>query len=183
MGFWNWLDWTLAAMVAISVVAAVKKGFVREVISLAALVAGITVAALGYQRASTFFEDMAKSHELALALGFLTLLLAVLVLGALVSKLAQHLVNAAGLGLFNRFMGAAFGLVRGVLLDSIILLVMVAFMIKPQAVQESTLAPYVMLGANVLSQAMPKELKAEFQLGFGRFRQALQRGAKKADKN
>ena len=78
---------------------------------------------------------------------------------------------------------AVFGVVRGVLLGSILLLVMVAFMIKPQAVQDSTLAPYVMLGAKVLSQAMPKELKAEFRLGFGRFRQALQRGTKKAEKN
>jgi membrane protein required for colicin V production len=183
MGFWNWLDWTLAAIVVVSVVAAVKKGFVREVISLAAAVAGLMVAALGYQRASTVFESMAKSHELALALGFLTLLLAVLVLGALVSKLAQHLVKAAGLGLFNRFMGGVFGVVRGVLLGSILLLAMVAFMIKPEAVQQSTLAPYVMVGANVLSQAMPKELKAEFQLGFGKFRQALLRGAKKTGKN
>ena len=55
---WNWLDWTLVGVVLLSAFTAFLKGFIRELISLAALVAGLVVAAVGYQRASAWFEDV-----------------------------------------------------------------------------------------------------------------------------
>jgi membrane protein required for colicin V production len=180
MGAWNWLDWIFAAIVAVSVMAAIAKGFVRELISLASLVIGLVVAAIGYPRAALWFEDLTKSHEIALGLGFLVLFLGTLLLGGLVSLLARKLIKTAGIQWFDRFLGAVFGLVRGVLVDCILLLVLLAFAIKPGAVQQSTLAPYVTAGANVISLALPANLKAQFRLGFARFRETLIQKDKKA---
>lgn len=182
MGTWNWLDWTLAAIAVASVVTAVIKGFIRELISLAAVVVGLVVAALGYTRAAIWFEDLTKSHEIALGLGFLVLFLAVLVVGALVSHLVRKLIKAAGVEWFDRFLGGVFGLVRGVLVDAVLLLALVAFAIKPGAVQQSTLAPYVTAGARVLALAMPGSLRTQFQQGFEKFRQALIQSDKKLTK-
>jgi uncharacterized ion transporter superfamily protein YfcC len=83
MATWNWLDWILAAIVVGSVVAAMMKGFVQELISLASVVVGLMVAAIGYPRAALWFDDLTKSHEIALGLGFLVLFLGTLVVGAL----------------------------------------------------------------------------------------------------
>ena len=173
MGNWNWLDWILAGIVVISMVAAMLKGFIRELISLASVVLGLVVAALGYTRAALWFDDLTKSHEIALGLGFLTLFLATLLAGALVSLLAQKLIKTAGVQWFDRFLGGIFGLVRGVLVDSILLLVMVAFAIKVESVRQSSLAPYVTTGTRVVALVMPESLKAQFGLGFEKFRQAL----------
>ncbi len=173
MGSWNWLDCILATVVVISIVAAILKGFVRELISLASVVIGLAVAALGYTRAAAWFEDLTRSHEIALGAGFLTLFLGTLVLGALVSLLARKLIKVAGLQWFDRFLGGIFGLVRGVIVDCVLLLVLVAFAIKPEAVQHSDLAPYVAAGARVIALAMPASVKGPFQAGFERFRQAL----------
>jgi membrane protein required for colicin V production len=180
MGAWNWLDWTFAAIVAASVIAAIMKGFVRELISLASLVVGLVVAALAYPRAALWFEDLTKSHEIALGLGFLVLFLGVLLLGSLLSLLARKLIKTAGVQWFDRFLGAVFGLVRGVLVDCILLLVLLAFAIKPGAVEQSSLAPYVTTGANVISVVMPGNLKAQFRLGFEKFRDTLIQKDKKA---
>jgi membrane protein required for colicin V production len=182
MGAWNWLDWTFAVIVAASVVAAIVKGFVRELVSLAALVIALVVAAVGYPRASLWFEDLTKSHEIALGLGFLVLFLGILLLGGLVSLLAHKLIKTAGIQWFDRFLGAVFGLVRGVLVDCILLLVLLAFAIKPRVVQQSSLAPYVTAGTRVISLAMPADLKAEFRLGFERFKETLIQNDKKAIK-
>jgi len=183
MGAWNWLDWTFAAILAGSVLFAIMKGFVRELISLAALVAAIVVASLAYPRAALWFEDLTKSHEIALGLGFLTLFVAVLILGGVVSLLARKLIKSAGIEWFDRFLGGVFGLVRGVLVDCVLLLVLVAFAIKPGAVQQSSLVPYVTTGAHIISLAMPTNLKAQFRLGFERFRETLNQNDKKALKN
>ncbi len=183
MGAWNWLDWTFAAIVVASVAAAIMRGFFRELISLASLVIGLVVAALAYPRAALWFEDLTKSHEIALGLGFLTLFLGILLLGSLVSLLARKLIKTAGIQWVDRFLGAVFGLVLGVVVDCILLFVLLAFTIKPGAVQQSTLAPYVTAGARVISLAMPGNLKAQFRQGFEKFRETLIQNDKKAIKN
>ncbi len=183
MGTWNWLDWILATVVVASVVAAAWKGFIRELISLASVVAGLVIAALAYPRAALWFEDLTRSHEVALGVGFLALFVATLVVGLLVSALADKLIRTAGLKWFDRFLGGVFGLVRGIVVDCIVLMAMVAFSIKPEAAQQSLLAPYVATGARVVAVAMPRELKAQFGAGLGKFRQALIQNDKQAANN
>jgi membrane protein required for colicin V production len=182
MAMWNWLDWTLAGIVTLSVVAALMKGFIRELISLASVVVGLVVAAIGYSRVALWFEDLTRSHEIALGLGFLTLFLATLAVGALAALLARKLIKTAGVQWFDRFLGGVFGLVRGVVVDSVLLLVLVAFAIKPDAVRQSSLAPYVATGARVIALLMPENVKAQFRLGFEKFRQTLIESDKKATK-
>jgi membrane protein required for colicin V production len=183
MANWNWLDGILAGVVLISIVTAILKGFVRELISLASVLAGLGIAALGYRRAGPWFDGLTSSHEVALGLGFLTLFLGTLVVGALVSYFAKKLIQKAGLEWFDRFLGGIFGLVRGIAVDCILLMVMLAFSLKSEATQRSALAPYVVSGARVIVLAMPADLKGEFQSGFEKFRQALIENDKKAVQN
>ncbi len=173
MGTWNWLDYILAAIVVASVVRAMMKGFVQELISLASVLIGLVVAAIGYQRAALWFDDLTKSHEVALGLGFLVLFLGTLLAGALVGLLARKLIKSTGIEWFNRFLGGIFGLVRGVLIDAIMLMVLLAFAIKPDVVQKSALAPYVTTGTRVIALVMPGSLRDQFHLGFEKFREAL----------
>ena len=180
MGAWNWLDWTLAGVVGMSVLTAFFKGFTRELISLAAVLAGLVVATLGYERSSLWFEDLAHSHRVALGLGFLALFLGTLLVGLLVSFLARKLIMTAGLQGFDRLLGAGFGRVRGILVDSVLLMALVAFAIKPEAVQRSTLAPYISNGARAIAVAMPSDLKAQFWDGFQRLRRGFSEAGEKS---
>jgi len=170
---WNWLDCILAAIVAASVITAVMKGFVRELISLGSVLVGLGVAAFGYPRAAGWFDDITKSHEIALGLGFLVLFVGTLIVGTLVGMVARKLIKTSGLEWFDRFLGGIFGLVRGVLVDAILLMAFVAFAIKPEAVRQSVLAPYVTTGARAIALIMPGGLRAQFHLGFEKFREEL----------
>ena len=75
MSTWNWLDWTLTLVVVASIASAAMKGFTRELISQASVMAGLAAAALGYTWAAAWFEDLTRSHDVALAAGFLALFL------------------------------------------------------------------------------------------------------------
>lgn len=173
MGTWNWLDGILAAIVVASVVTAMMKGFVQELISLATVLIGLVVAAIGYTRAAVWFDDLTKSHEIALGLGFLVLFLGTMIAGALVGIVARRLIKTAGIQWFDRFLGGIFGLVRGVLVDAVVLMIMLAFAIKPDVVQQSALAPYVTTGTRAIAMVMPGDLRAQFQSGFEKFRDEL----------
>jgi membrane protein required for colicin V production len=183
MGNWNWLDGILACVVLISIVTAILKGFIRELVSLASVLAGLAIAALGYRRAGPWFDDLTSSHEMALGLGFLTLFVSTLVVGAVVSFFAKKLIQKAGLRWFDRFLGGVFGLARGMVVDCVLLMVMLAFSMKAEAIQQSRLAPYIVTGARVIVLAMPADVKAEFQRGFEKFRQALIENDKKVIKH
>lgn len=183
MATWNWVDWTLTLIAVVSIITAAMKGIIRELISLAAVVLGLAVAALGYQRAAVWFDDLTRSHEVALAAGFLTLFLGILVLGAVLSSVARRLINTAGLQSFDRILGGIFGAFRGLAIDCILLLALVAFAVKPDAVNQSVLAPYVTTGARAIAFLMPADLKSQFHLGFDKFREALIQQDKKAPKN
>ena len=176
-------DWMICAVILINVVAAAMQGFTRELIGLASVVVGLVVAALGYTWAAAWFEDLARSHDVALAAGFLALFVAILVLGALVSVLAKKMIKTAGLQSFDRVLGAIFGALRGLAVDCILLLALVAFAIKPEAVQQSVLAPFVTTGARVIALLMPADLKSQFRQGFEKFREALIQQDKGITKN
>jgi membrane protein required for colicin V production len=175
MNGWNWLDWALAAVVLFSTVTALGKGFVRELISLAALVAALVIAALFYSKTAVWFQDLTSSQKVAEGIGFLVLFLGVLMVSGIVSMLASRLIRTAGLQVFDRLLGALFGLVRGVVVDSVLLMVLVAFAIKPGAVERSVLTPYVNNGARLLALAMPSAMKAQFREGFEKLREAVNR--------
>ena len=177
---WNWLDAALLGIVAISVVAAMWEGLVREVISLASLVAGVAVAALEYGRAAVWFRGYTDSPEMAKGLGFLALFFGILIAGAIISFLLRKMVQKAGLAWFDRFLGGIFGLARGFVICSVLLLTMVAFSIRSAVVQGSTFAPYIMMGARVISATLPQDLRSQFQNGLEKFRNALIERDKKA---
>lgn len=173
MAHWNWLDWVLATIVLVSVVTAIWKGFVAELITLASAIAALIVAALGYERLAPVLSGITRNREVALGVSFILLFAAVLVIGALVSIVAKKLVRKVQLQWFDRFLGGVFGLVRGVLVDCIVLLVMMTFAIQHAAVQKSVLAPYVTVGSELLAFVMPKDMKSDFHAGFEKFKQEL----------
>ena len=180
MAHWNWLDWVFAIIVFLSVVTALWKGFVAELITLASAITALIIAALNYERVAPLLAGITNSRGVALAAAFILLFAAVMVLGALVSLIARKLIRKVELQWFDRFLGGVFGLVRGLLIDCVVLLLMMAFAIQQGAIQRSTLAPYVTEGARVLALAMPHNMKGDFNAGFKKFRKALIETDKKA---
>ena len=173
MAHWNWLDWVLATIVFVSVVTALWKGFVGELIALASAITALIIAAYNYERVAPLLKAFTRTRGVALGVSFILLFAGVLVMGALVSILARRLIKKVELQWFDRFLGAVFGLLRGLLVDCVLLLVMMAFAIQPEAVRKSTLAPYVTAGSRVLALAMPGKMRSDFRVGFERFKKAL----------
>jgi len=74
-------------------------------------------------------------------------------------------------------LGAAFGIVRGLLFSLALVTIMVAFApgssaaSPPSAVVQSRLAPYVMEASHVLTAIAPHDLKTEFQKRYDQVKQ------------
>jgi membrane protein required for colicin V production len=112
----NWADWTIVAILGVSCVFSLLRGFVKEALSLAAWICATFVAIAFYERLAALFERWIETPSLRLVLAFAALFIATLLIGAIVNKLVGTLIAASGLGGVDRLLGMVFGLARGLLI-------------------------------------------------------------------
>jgi len=162
----NVLDWSVVLILLISVVFSIIKGFVRELLGMASLVAAFVVGAWFYRTAASPFKEVVKTENIALFLGFAFVFLGTLLLGALVIWIVQKLIKFAHIQWFDRLLGAAFGFIRGWILGSIVFLALTSFEVQAERVRSSQLAPYYLPGARIIALAAPEDFKTRFMDGY-----------------
>lgn len=117
----NWIDATIVLILILSVIMGFINGFVKEVASLAALILGIW----GAIRFSTFtagklydYFDMTGQYVgiIAFVITFGVIVIVIHFIGIVADKI----VSAASLGFINRILGMGFGLLKSVLIMSVI---------------------------------------------------------------
>src|SRR5690625_2495355 len=104
----NWADWIILAVIGISCVISLKRGFVREALSLVTWVTAFVVAIAFHDRLATLLVDQVGTASLRSLLAFGTLFILTLIIGALVNLLISALVQATGLGGTDRVLGMVF---------------------------------------------------------------------------
>jgi membrane protein required for colicin V production len=183
----NWLDAVLAIIVAASVAASFRKGLSREIIGLASVVLGLVLGCWFYGSVAAYLIRYLSSRGLANFAGFLIVFGGVVVVGALVSKIVGKFLKVTGLSFFDHLLGAAFGIVRGVLIAAAVVMAMLAFAPgdqPPQAVVNSRLAPYAATTARIFVAMAPRELKDGFHKTYAEVLEAwkhtLENGGHKA---
>jgi membrane protein required for colicin V production len=110
------LDWGVIVVVTLSLLFAFVRGFTRELIALLTWVFGIVVALTFSETVARWFPDFGANEAARYVLAFALILVAALVAGALVAWPLNTVIRKSGLGFVDRFLGALFGLARGLLL-------------------------------------------------------------------
>ncbi len=164
----NPLDWMIAALLTYSALRAAMNGLFREIFSLGGFLIGFPLACWYYRDAAGSLRGLISTPALAQFAAFLLILAASTIVANLLGRLFRSGVRTVGLGWADRLGGAAFGLVRGMLLGSAILLAITAFLPTAPWVGESFLAPYLLRGAHAVSFAMPSDLRARLTDSLGR---------------
>ena len=162
----NLLDWFVLFILVASVVFSLLRGFVRELLGMLSLALAFFVGVWFYRTGASPFKEVVKTENIALFLGFAFVFLGTLLLGALVIWIVQKLIKFAHIQWFDRLLGAAFGIIRGWLLGSIVFLVLTSFDVQAERVRSSQLAPYYLPGARIIALAAPEDLKTRFLNGY-----------------
>ncbi|MFA7553272.1 MAG: CvpA family protein [Spongiibacteraceae bacterium] len=143
----NWADWTITAILGISMLVSIKRGFVKEAISLAIWVAAFFIAVAFHERLAVLMTSMLESVSLRYMLSFAALFAATFVVGSMVKYLIGELIKMTGLSGTDRLFGMAFGLARGVVIVmALLILLPMAFPINQDSWwQQSFLIPHFLL--------------------------------------
>jgi membrane protein required for colicin V production len=184
----NWLDYVLIAILLFSVVLSARKGFSREIIGLVAAVFALVSGMWFYGLAGAPFIPYVSSTRVANLIGFLLVIFAVLLCGGLAGWIVNRFLRTIGLSFFDRLLGAAFGLARGLLVAVALLTAYMAFgpevdskTVSSSLVQTSVLhsriAPYVLDASHLFVAIAPMELKSSFRKHYIELKSALEKNA------
>jgi membrane protein required for colicin V production len=112
----NWVDATVLAVVAISAIAALVRGFVREVLGIAAWVGAgfFAVATAGLVRPK--IEQFVPNPDLSGPIAYGGMFLIALIVLSIVVGIFGGAVRNSVLGGVDRTLGLVFGILRGVVL-------------------------------------------------------------------
>ncbi len=115
-------DYAVLAIVGVSVLLSIMRGFVREVLALISWVAAFIVARLYALELVPMLPEAIPSAELKMLAAFLIVFLTTLLLCSLLAIALSHIFKKVGLGWIDRGLGAVFGVLRGILVVCILVL-------------------------------------------------------------
>ncbi len=120
----NWADWAIIAVLGVSVLISVIRGFVREAMSLVVWAAALAVAMFFYQHLALWLVDVIDTPSLRFVVAWLVLFIAVLIVGGMVNYLLGQMIRATGLSGTDRLLGVIFGGARGAIVVLVVLIVL-----------------------------------------------------------
>jgi len=154
----NLFDYILIAIVGLSMVLSLWRGFMREVISLTGLVAAFLIAGRTSSIVGGFLSQWITKGVLTDILGFAIVFTGIMLTVGLIGGMIRKLVDKADLTATDRTLGVFFGLARGVLLISLFFLIYTSYSKagKPW-MQNSMLTPYALELADLIGKAIPEQ--------------------------
>ena len=159
-------DYAVLVIVGVSIIISMMRGAVRELLSIAGWLGAFYVAKTYATMLMPVLPQDIPTEQLRLLAAFVILFLAVLLIVNLLAIALSGLIKKIGLGWLNRFFGAFFGFIKGLLIVSV-LVFLAGFTNLPKdnrwtnAMFSSPLEALVKKGLQWLPQSVAKHVKYE----------------------
>ena len=127
----NFIDYIILILAVAFIIDGYRNGIIISLASIAALILGIYIAVhFSNYLDATLIEHVNPSKKWLPILSFCITFLLVVIAIIVVAKLMEKLVDVVGMGFLNHLGGAALGLVKGIILVSILLFIATSFVMK-----------------------------------------------------
>ncbi|TVU73640.1 CvpA family protein [Cobetia crustatorum] len=107
-----WIDWLCLGLIGISILLGLMRGLLSEALGLAGWLVALVAARQFGAEAGGLFEEIILSPGIRTAVGFVLVVIGTVLLWGLMLRLLERLVQAVGMGGFNRLLGGVFGALR-----------------------------------------------------------------------
>ncbi|WP_062270070.1 CvpA family protein [Endozoicomonas arenosclerae] len=162
----TWIDWVIAAIVIVSALISLKRGFFKEVLSLLTWIVAVFVAWTFNGSVANLLTQYVETPSVRIISASLMLFVATLLVGGLVNRIFAELVEATGLTGTDRLLGMVFGGLRGCLLVVLVVgLMTFAPLENDEAWQDSVLLPHFLLLADWSKETVIQWVEPVLQAG------------------
>ena len=139
------VDNLILAVIAISSAFGVRRGFIKEIMSLLSWIAALLVSRVYSGSLASILENLIDNPSVRYVIAFSVLFVVIIMLGTLLNHFMSKLLVVTGLKTIDRLLGAVFGVARGTVIVLVFLFVLNVFVSESEWWQQSTLIPYGMV--------------------------------------
>ena len=163
----NPFDTVIIVILGYCIIRGFFRGLIKEVASIIGVIGGFYAGYTYYSVVARYLSEWIPSQTYSNILGFMFLFCGVFVAVSLMGVILKYLMNIAFMGWIDRISGTIFGAAKGILITSIILVILTAFLPKGAPIlANSHLAPHVSDVAEAMSKIVSKEIKQDFTNKF-----------------
>ncbi|MFH1625904.1 MAG: CvpA family protein [Pseudomonadota bacterium] len=156
----NWLDIVSIVIVAISMIFGLKRGLIKEIFTLLALILGVVVATRVYSQGAEILGGVIHNPNAAKIVSFIVIFFLVAALLTVIGIFLRNLIRLIQLGWIDRLGGTLFGFLRGAIIVGVGLVFITRYPIlgSEKWVQGASLAPFFLNLIESLWKLVPPDL-------------------------
>ena len=169
----NLFDIIVIVILGYCLIRGIFRGLVKELSSIIGVFGG-------FYAAYTYYPVLAKPLSKWIAnvgylniLSFLIIFCGVFIVISILGIIINYLLKIVFLGWLDRVSGAMFGAMKGILIVSVLLIALTAFLPKnTPIIKDSLLAPYVTLVSEKMAKVISKDMKHDFSTKIATIKKA-----------
>ena len=169
----NPFDIFIIIVVGYSLIRGLFRGLVKEVSSIIGVLGGFYAAYSYYPTVAKLLSGLIINPSYLNILSFLIIFCSILIVISILGVVIKYLMNVAFLGWVDRACGLGFGLIKGLLIVTVLFIILTTFLPKgAPLIKKSVLAPHVIWISEKMVNLVPKEMKKDFFGKLDEFKKA-----------
>ncbi len=162
----NWLDILISLILAVFVFFGLRRGLIKELVSIVAISAGIIAGVMFYPPFGDLFirHNFVKNKAIACVGGFIVVMFGTYLALKIIGWGLNKLIGNLNLNWIDRICGGIFGGVKGVIATFLIISALSFFFPEDEPLfKNSILTPHIDRAFSVLKQTTPPDFKEKLQ--------------------
>lgn len=160
----HFLDWTFGIVIAISIIIGLFKGLIQELFSLGFFILAAALAYRLYPWGGEIIRTFFPTTWLAHVVAFVSIFVIVLAVGIIVTWMIRKVFIHGPLKTIDRVLGGVLGLIRGVLICTLVTLLLYRVPHKTQWVGQSRTAVSLYRGFLLLAKVLPDSIQRSLEV-------------------
>ena len=159
----NPIDMVIVVVLVYCLIRGIFRGIVKELSSIVGVLGGFYAAYTYYGEAAVFLQRWISDTAYLNILSFIAVFGGVLIIVSLLGVLIRFLLKVVFLGWVDKTLGAGFGIIKAVLIVSVLLIPLTTFLSKGSPViKNSKLSSYVISISEQMIAVVPDNMKKQF---------------------
>jgi len=155
--YFNWVDYIIIGVFSFSILAGLMRGLIKEIIAVLTWISAFVISSLFASPLAAYFTGgsvketvSGLSHTvgvdatqsltlLSVSISFIAIFIGILIIGSVINYFVSRAVDAGGISVGNRILGGVFGLIRGFLINLVLVFLIQLSPLSLQAVWTQSL--------------------------------------------
>ena len=167
----NPFDILIIVILGYSLVRGLFRGMVKEISSIIGVFGGFYAAYTYYMVLAKLLSGLIHDVSYLNILSFLIIFCCVLIIVSVLGVIIKYLLNIAFLGWVDRIGGLVFGIIKAILIVSVLFISLTAFLPKGSSfIKNSVLAPHVAWVSETMAKVVSQQMNRDFMTKLEEFK-------------